>query len=168
MANMSFTAEPLKILPDKAALLTTLADPAFMEDLNHWHVKSQWLCDEMDVYEKEHGFVYNRIFQEWLEKREGWPKSEENGSPLSLLIYNAQTYRRHDRLVREGYEPLTQEKIATAYLLNKKIEIKNEGLLGVYKKILIPRKIGEIVYAMEPRKRKFAIRPEGQPCKLLD
>ena len=43
----------------------------------------------------------------------------------------------------------------------------SEGLLGSSVQRLNPKEIGGKVYAMIPKKRKYHIRPEGQPVKIV-
>ena len=75
---------------------------------------SPWIAALLLEYERTVGFPYNAAFQRWLEKREGWPASDESGSPLSTLIYNAQRHNEDTAPARAGYLPLTPEMLAQA------------------------------------------------------
>lgn len=91
---MKWMKTPVLVLdkPQTLALLETGWTPNLLDGMNRWHVKSQWLCDELNEQEKS-GYVYNAQALHQIEKQEGIGPFDENGSVLSILIYNAQGYR---------------------------------------------------------------------------
>ena len=168
---MNFQPEPVLLLATKEQTLVALTDTAWTkaEYPGPYRVKSQWLCDELDAREKATGFQYNAEFQRYIEAQCGLAPSPESGSPLSLLIYNAQAYRRSDRLRREGYAPLTQDMADAAMNRKAKIQVYGSSLLGMPATGLFnPRRIQGRVYLMPPRSRTRCIRIEGQPAKIVD
>lgn len=172
-----FVAEPKKVL-DKAETLALLrADPAeFMNDRDHWDYKSQWICDLLDEREAVAGYQYNAKFQKWFETEYSVGPFGENGSPLSLLIYNAQRYRGHDKMVREGFQPGSDDLLREAFEKKVEIELYSESLFNIVvngEKMDNPnvsrlkvREIGGKLYAMRPKKRKFAVNIVGRPIRL--
>jgi hypothetical protein len=74
-----------------------------------WRVRSEWLVALIDELE-EKGYPYNATVKREAEHRLGLPPRSEadyhqEGDTLSLLIYNAQCFRRSDAArVREAQE----------------------------------------------------------------
>ena len=73
-----FLPEPSLLLLTKDDLLSAISNPVWMtwDFPRSWHVKSQWLCDELNKYERDIAFPYNSVVQRYLEKREGWPEAD--------------------------------------------------------------------------------------------
>ena len=89
-----------------------------------------------------------------IEAEEGLPRFNDNHSALSLLIYNAQRYRRSDKLRADGWKYLTPEMVKTAMEQKRKIEILGENVLyQEIRKLCRPVQRGEI-YAVMPPKAK--------------
>lgn len=162
-------SDPIIDFSDEISLREALINPTWMETgLDKYRVKSQLLCDLLDRREKSDGYQYNLEFQRWFEKEYNVGSFNENNSPLSVLIYNAQRYRRSDALKRDGFIRLTQDLIDKATQLKMRIEIRGENILGgnahcVYK----TKTINAINYLMVPRSRTKCIRPNGQPARLI-
>ncbi len=164
-----FEPPPKLVLATKAETLAYLASHT-VGDLTFpdmYRVKSQWLCDELDAYQAQIGFPYNSLFQEWLEKREGLAPADQSGSVRSLLIYNAQQFRRSDALRRAGWSPLAQELIDQAGLRRAPIEVMAETVIGgdVVEQLTV-RNVGGKLFAFRADRRKYAVCPEGQPARL--
>ena len=129
-----------------------------------WKVKSQWLIDLIEELSTD-DFAYNSDVLREAEKRlGGYPDRtpagySQEGSPLSTLIYNAQRYRRSDKLKALGYQPMTQELIEEAFQRGRKIDMQ-----GVV--LSVKEKSGKR-YAMKSRKRVWAVSPQGQPAKIV-
>jgi hypothetical protein len=167
-----FEPEPSLLLADKSATLHAITVDTSWKSQPFpfpYRVKSQWLCDELDNYEATIGFPYNAAVQRWIEKREGLEQQADSGSPLSLLIYNAQKYRRSDRLRQEGFAPLTQAMIDEAHRRGVGIEIQGENMLGgTATDVLTVRTVDSKNYAFRPKKRKFAISPNGIAARFAN
>lgn len=167
-----FEPDPLMVLTTQEETLKAILDPEWMEDSDidglKWNTKSVWLCDLIEEM-SQIKYPYNTLVMREAEKRLGIPQQEDNASALSLLVYKAQGYRRHDNLVRDGYTPLTQEMVEQAHALGKWIEIKGSNMLGgdAYAKRK-PRVVGDTLYLMEPKKRKYATSIAGQPARIVD
>ncbi len=157
--------KPVEVL-NKEQTLALLANPGdFLERRDKWEVKSQYLCDFMNDLERT-GYVYNTAAMRAFEKAHGLPLFGDNGSVLSLLVYNAQGYRRGDQLVAEGWRP-GAELMETAFAAGRKILVKGENILGgEARELLTVRKIDGKLYAMRPHKRKYAVNIAALPCKL--
>lgn len=166
-----FEPAPSLLLANKAATIHALTvDTSWTKQPFPfaYRVKSQWLCDELDHYEAIIGFPYNAAVQRWIEEREGLEMQPEAASPLSLLIYNAQKYRRSDRLRKDGWSPLTQAMIDEAHRRGCGIEIQGENMLGgTATDVLTVRTVGGKNYAFRPKKRKYAISPNGIAARVV-
>jgi hypothetical protein len=166
----AFMPKPSLLLPDKHSTLEALTHPTWL-DLPYpgsWHVKSLWICNELNTYETTIGFPYNSIFQRWIEQREHLAALDINGSPLSLLIYNAQRFRESDRLQEAGWQPGTQRLLEQAYAQSLAIETLYDTLLGssIPGRLIVIR-INGTLYACQPRSRRRVIEIIGRPCRLL-
>ena len=174
-----FSSEPIKTLDQKETLevLAGNGDEFWNRGLDKYRVKSQWLCDLLDQREATEGFQYNAPFQRWFEKEFQVGPFNENSSVLSLLIYTAQRFRRHDKLVREGWRPGCEALLREAFEAKKDLEIYLEPIFNIIvnseKQSSDPgvsslkvREIGGKLYAMRPKKRKFAVNIEGKPVRL--
>ena len=160
-----FMPEPSRILNTMEDVREAMQHPR--EDLGtnllQYNVKSQWLIgliDELSVS----GFVYNAQVKKLAEERLGLPARDDTyysqeGDVLSLLIYNAQKYRNSDRLKAQGFVPFTTDVMQDAFQSKKKIQLGS--------KLLTVKKFGDKLYAMEPRRRKYGILPQGQPVALV-
>ncbi|MFY9269006.1 MAG: hypothetical protein WAO55_04570 [Candidatus Manganitrophaceae bacterium] len=114
----------------KEETIAAIQKPDWMASGDSFQAKSVWLCEELNDYEKTIGFPYNSTFQRWIEKKEGIGPFNENSSPLSCLIYNAQRYRESDRLIAEGWFAPTAETIEKAIQSNQMVEVWIEGFLA--------------------------------------
>ncbi len=147
-----------------------------LKGMGEFHVKSQWLCDLLNEREKVDGYQYNTQFQRWFEKEFNVGPYAENGSTISILVYNAQGYRRHDQLIAEGFQPGTDELLRQAFEQKKPIELKVDHLFTFVVngekqenpsvERLKVREIEGKLYAMRPKKRKYAVSIDGRPVRL--
>lgn len=82
-------------------------------------VKSVWLCEELNRFERD-GYVYNReaferiirengLDLESAERRVEQRSIRVESGLLGTLIYYAQSYRREMKLVSDGWQRATQE-----------------------------------------------------------
>lgn len=168
MPSGPFMPAPSITLPDESALRAALEDTSWM-NLTHpgsWLVRSQYLIDL--IYEiSRRQFPYNSDVQREAEKRLGIPQQDDNGSPLSRLVYNAQGFRRSDELRAEGFEPLTADLLRRAFDAKSQIELQGENALGLtVRNLLNVREIRGNLYAMKPRAKKYAVSVQGQPARV--
>jgi hypothetical protein len=128
-------------------------------------VHSDWIIAIIDeiMAGNNKGFAYNVDVHILARERLGLPKlsdaeAAKEGTPLSLLIYNAQGFRRDRDLRAAGFVPLTQEMIdgATA---KQQIEVVDGTRCNV-------RMVSGIKYAFKPRKRNSAL-ALNQPAKVV-
>ena len=132
------------------------------DTLSKYTIQSLWICDRLNEYEKD-GYVYNAPAQRRLEAEEGLPPSPENGSILSVLIYNAQRYRQEDRLTAEGYEPLTPDLVQRAMATNRKVEVRGENIIGgACVTLCRPIQTADGYAVLLPKKRNKGFRANGQ------
>jgi hypothetical protein len=135
-----------------------------LDTFKHWNIKSQWFCDLLDEREKVDGSQYNAGFLRWFEKENNVGPFDENDSVASMLIYNAQRYRRIDKAIREGWKPLTPELVQEAIDRKAKIEMLGENMLGgqVQQAGYRPLKRDDGIYfVMAPRARNRGFRADG-------
>lgn len=144
---------PLQVL-DRLQTLQLVASGSLPNGLDKYRIKSTWLCDELNRKEAAEGFQYNAQFQRYIEEAEGIGPFGENGTTLSVLIYNAQGYRRSDSLKAEGFSYLTADLIDKAIQQGAKVEVKSDGIFGSSRTVCRPMVAhdGRRV-AMLPRKR---------------
>lgn len=131
-----------------------------------WRVKSLWLIGLIDEVVASGEYPYNATIKKLAEQRLGLPPKLEReysqeGDTLSLLIYNAQGYRRSDRLVAQGYRPCSQEMIEEAHRTGRKLELPGGTLLTV-------REVEGKLYAFKPRMRRYAVAVQGNPARLQE
>jgi hypothetical protein len=169
-----FQPEPLITLltmEDVHKALSKSKDAPFgLRGLDRYKIKSRWLIELIDEIVSTGSYPYNATVKRLAESRLGFPPkrdsehSNENDT-LSLLIYNAQSYRRSDRLRTQGFEPFTEEVLERAFSLGRLLELESDVRQEVppFK----VRRIGGKLYAMRPKKRKYYLRPEGQPIRLI-
>jgi hypothetical protein len=126
-----FQSTPSATLHTREETLAWLTDTGWMRQPHpfQYNVKSDWLCAELNRFESD-GYVYNAAALRRIEKENGLPASPENGSPLSVLIYNAQGFREVDKLRAAGFEQLTAELIERADASKQLLEVVSIGSLS--------------------------------------
>ena len=82
---------------------------------------------------------------------------EDNGTPLSVLVYNAQAYRRSEKLIREGFFPLTEESLKD--IRGKKAHLCDGTPIFV-------REIGGRLHAFKSKNRYALHTGVGTPVKI--
>ncbi len=171
-----FEREPVRVLESMEDVRAHLTDRkghcCGLSGLDQYRIKSVWLVSLIDEIVAAGKYPYNADIKKLAEQRLGLPArpdaeySVENDS-LSTLIYNAQKFRRSDALRAEGYTPFTRDVLTTAFSEGKSIEVFSEGLMGSSVRRLNVKKIGEDLYAMVPKKRKYHVAPAGQPVRVV-
>ena len=78
-----------------------------------YDIKSVWVISLIDEIAAEGKYPYNATIKKLAEQRLGLPPKSEaeyakEGDVLSLMVYNAQKYRRHDKIVAAGFIPFTE------------------------------------------------------------
>jgi len=137
--------------------------------MEKWELASEWLADLLDERSKTDGFQYNSKFQQWIEKAEGWEEADENGSVLSLLIYNSQSFRRVRAKRQAGYEMLTEAMIHQAIKEKRKIEIYSESIIGDSTKKGTPKILNDgRSVVMYPRSRTKGWTPGSAEWAKID
>lgn len=138
-------------------------------------IKSLWLIALIDEVAQTQ-YPYNSTVQREAEKRLAIEKQSDNSSFLSALVYFAQSFRNSDRLVANGFSPLTQAMLEQAFKVNGKIEIHNEVIFEIIvngekqehenTRYPVREKHGK-VYAFVPRSSKRVLLVQGQPAKIV-
>lgn len=167
---MQWQKEPSAILNREQTLELISAGQWPGDERDKWRIKSQWLCDFMDKMESESGFVYNAQALHAVEKAEGIGPFDENGSILSILIYNAQGYRAEDKARAQGFEPLTPELVRRAIERKCKVEVLGSTLLGGEVRAEGYRPVigaDGSAFIIAPRKRNRGFRADGQAAVRL-
>lgn len=160
--------KPLRTLETLEETLAFLNEPVpkSCEDVK-WSTCSIPLMDFMDELEKG-GFVYNTQAMRAFEAAHNLPKFDDNGSQLSLLVYNCQGYRRARKLELDGWEPCTTELLTLALQQKKRVVVEGEGAFGTVREGLTVRvwKHDGKPHAFRPRQHR-PLNVGGLPCKLV-
>lgn len=127
-------------------------------------VKSLWLCDELNRFEADSCFVYNRPAQDRIARENGMTPEESErrvkghrnqteGGLLGALVYLAQGYRAEMKLERDGWVRATQVNLAA--FEGETIPAHNNGSLSgdIEAKV---RRVGERYRLCPPRSRNKA------------
>ena len=127
-------------------------------------VHSDWIIGLIDEIVSGGAYPYNAEVRRLALTRLGLPIPSEKelaqeGTPLSLLIYNAQGHRRDRDLRVLGLSPLSQEMIDEAARNNQQIELIDGTRCNV-------RVVDGTNYAFKPRKRNFAVGMNA-PAKIV-
>lgn len=156
---IGFKKDPVLTLETIEDVRGALANPVW-ETRDRFEVKSVWMIGIIDEIVASGKYPYNNDVQRLAEKRLGIPPQPESGSPLSLLVYNAQCYRDSDRKRAAGFVVVTEAMIQSAFDTGSKIECEGGTLLTV-------RQVNGKLYAFKPRKRVWAANPIGYLGKLV-
>jgi hypothetical protein len=163
---MSFKEAPSLVLDTQADVAEAIAAdwrangcPA---GANQWKIKSLWLISLIDRTVADGNYPYNATIKRLAETALGFaPKSEaeysREGDTLSLLIYNAQCYRRSDALRAEGFEPAT-EALVSAIGIGGHLWLRDGVKLTIK---ATPR--GPMLF--RPRHRTMALAATGFPVR---
>lgn len=159
-----------EFMPEPSLLLTTPKDTLFAIQNPEWmqwphpkryEVKSTWIISLINEITTSGKYPYNLDVQRLAEERLGLEKSPDSGCPISVLVYNAQAYRRSDKLTADGYQPLSNNLVAKAFADKSKLQFPGaEELCNV-------RQIDGKLYVMKPRKRRWGVGIHGQPVKII-
>jgi len=162
-----FQPKPVLILDQEQTLaMIDLPETSLPDDLNKFRIKSTWLCALLNERERTAGFQYNAQFQAWFEQQFQIGSVTEKNSMLSLLIYNAQCYRRHDALIEAGWAPGEPAILEKAFKHGRKLEYLGETIIGGSAiTTLTIREVHRQLYAFPPRKR-HPTSIIGQPVRL--
>jgi hypothetical protein len=162
-----FQPTPVLVLDQEQTLaMIALLESFLPGNLNKFRIKSTWLCSLLNERERVAGFQYNAQFQAWFEQQFQIGSIAEKNSMLSLLIYNAQCYRRHDALVDGGWTPGEPAMLEKAFKHGRKLEYLGENITGGSTiTTLTIREVHRQLYAFPPRKRS-PISIIGHPVRL--
>lgn len=168
---MSEFMEPIMILRTMEDVRRTIAEPKAeyikqFPGMGQFRIRSAWLVELIGEIETGGEYPYNATVKRLAEQRLGFaPKSDaeysREGDTLSLLIYNAQCFRRSDKLKSAGYQPFTSELLQRAFKDGRKIETAGGSVLK-------PREVSGNVLAMKLRSRKLHIPPIGQAVRIME
>lgn len=171
-----FQPEPLLVLDDKASLIDAikrqdeiLAEVESKTDtaksLAQCRIKSLWLIDLINEI-SQIKFVSNNEVKTIALQRLGL--DQDDSGFLSLLVYNAEAYKKSDGFTNAGYVPLTQDMIEQAFKYGAKVEVYHFAIVGGAQYIKYPvREVNDKVYAFIPKCKKQVLRVEGQPAKIV-
>ncbi len=153
-----------RVLHGEAELRAHVLGPFDSDD---FYTASDVVVEEIDRIAAGGAFPYNSAVQRAVEARLNLERQNDNGSNLSRVVYTSQDYRDYQRLVKEGFQPFTPELLQQAWASGCQIELCGESIVGTALRRLNVREIDGKLYAMQPRKRKFHIPPQGQPVRLV-
>lgn len=180
-----FMPEPYLVLPDMESVRNAVKDDlrSTSNSVDRWRIKSLWLVqliEEIIATRKpalprtdgalviriggDEPIAYNAEVKKLAELRLGMaPQSDayyaREGDTLSLLVYNAQNYRRSDKLRADGFEPASQS-LLDSLPIGTKIETRGG-------KEYVVREVDGKRYAMQARKRKYAMSVDGCPVRVV-
>ena len=129
------------------------------QNRDRFQIKSPWMIALIEEIEATGQYPYNAVVQREAEKRLGIAEQPDNGSTLSVLVYNAQRYRRSDELEAGGYVKVTDAMVKEAHAKGLKIETPGGTLYTV-------REVEGKLYTFKPRHRRWASGLTGYPGKL--
>lgn len=158
-----FMGEPSLVLSGKEELLNAMEKSRNLFGEHKWLVRSDFVCDCIREIKASGKYPYNSTVWEYVREKLGLPyvRHEHEGDTLSLFVYNAQQFVRSDDLKENGYAPLTQEMVDEAFSKKMKIQTNSGRVYNV-------RKIGDRVYAMQPRVRTRALSVDTDtPAKIV-
>ena len=169
-----FMPTPTIVLHGKQELLDALNNPYWDQEKDdsmlRWKIKSDFIIECIQEIQNSGKYAYNADVNRLVSEKLKLPEHDYNSSntPLSTLVYNAQCYKRSDDLYNRGYVPLTQSMVNQAYDQKSKIEFLGDtGYFGTSCNTYNTRKIGDKIYLMKPRVRKWYVRIEGQPARIV-
>ena len=169
-----FKPDPVLVLEtreDVARFLASADDP-LPKGMDRYRVESRWLESVIDAIEATGQYPYNSTVRKAAEQELGYPLkpdaeySREN-CPISTLVYNAQCYRRSNKLRAAGYVPLTQALIDEVGE-GGKLKSANGEVLTIRR---VPNAVSlhtdSKLFAFRPRKRVNAVWPQGSPVQVI-
>ena len=165
---MPFEPEPLRILPDHEALIAAIEQQQTWatDPVLRGRIRSEFICDLIRNMAGAGIVVYNAKVEEaiWAGIGDRLPRSTiEQRSAVRWLVYAAQHYVDHDKLVAQGYEPFTQDLIHRAFIADRPIEFPG-GALAIVKRIK-----GVGIRAVKPRTRAALYLPDGlRPARIQE
>ncbi len=129
-----------------------------------FRIKSLWIIELIAEIEASGGVTANSVIKKLAEERLGYPPKREaeysvEGDTLSILIYNAQNFRRSDELRARGFVLGDEAILLEAFATNRKLELPSGTLLTV-------RKLNGKPRAFLPRARTTYQEIGGYPVKL--
>ena len=127
-----FMPEPTQILETMEDVRKYIANPR----KNDFKIKSLWLIEVIGEIANTGKFPYNADVLLLAEEKLGLPKktyaeASKEGTPLSMLVYNAQRFRRSDKLKADGYVPCTQEFLERVGK-GGRIVVHNDEIFKIY------------------------------------
>lgn len=143
---------PTKVLFTKEEVQEALQQSLQLNIEMDWETYSCWIASIPGEYKTQ-------VMRE-VECQLGISQQPDDGSFLSKLVYNTMRMRPYVTLAAEGYIPLTEEVIADTFAKGQKLKTESGVILSV-------RNIDGKLFAMKPRKRKYAVIPFGQPVKIM-
>ncbi|MFA6240408.1 MAG: hypothetical protein WC655_05745 [Candidatus Hydrogenedentales bacterium] len=114
-----------------------------------YDVVSDWIADELDRFEADSGFVYNRPAAERLVSENGLDPSKT--VLLGSLVYNAQDYRSRRRLVRDGWLEVTGHDVLAPFVTQTVRVLSFGGMMGAVEGKV--RRLGGVLRLCPPRSR---------------
>lgn len=155
-----FMPDPSIHLRTAEETIDAINDPSWLSlpYPGRWCVRSDFLVALIDEFKREGKYPYNSEVQRVAESRLGIPQMPDNQSTLSLLVYNAQKFRRSDRLRAQGLAPLTQEMIDRA---------GEGGKVLIGETVFNVRHVGGKLHLMKPRARNRGVFVNDQPAKIV-
>lgn len=176
--------EPSAVLQTKEELLEWCKKNESSKDRyrTRERVKSLWLIAIIDEVIKatKRDFAYNAEVKMIAAHRLGMGKlthaeAATEGDALSWAIYYAQQYHHSDTLVAAGYVPCTQaliEEVGVGGQIQPHVVKLFDIVINGEKQRPEPetytiREVGGKLYAMKPRKKKYALAVRGQPVKVV-
>lgn len=166
-----FMESPLQVLPDMEDVRKFIALPR-PNGCDSFRIKSVWIVGLIDEISARGEYPYNATVKRLAMDRLGMPRVSDaeyarEGDALSLLVYNAQCFRRSDMLRADGFKPFTDELLTEAGA-GGRIELLGSNMLGGQaRSILKVRDLGGKLYAMPPKARNRYLSPSGQPGRVV-
>jgi len=169
--SKKFNVQPSLVIDTRADLVDFLENHT-REQLAYpdcYNIRSNYVVEALHRIALENGGAWKTVYNAQAKKALSLDllgieldneASHREGDVLSLMIYNAQDFRRADMLRDLGFILGTEEMLSQA-LANKMFIETAGGAIGT------PKEIKGSIYAMAPRSRTKHYPVVGQPVRLI-
>lgn len=122
------------------------------------YVPSDFIIDVIGDVAKS-GYPYNSTVQREVERRLGIPPQNDNGSPLSGMVYASQGVRHKRARDAQGWLSADDDTVRRLWFQGPAVEWLREGIMGESAKPMVLRKVSDGFGMFEPKARTRFIRP---------
>ena len=169
--SKKFNVQPSLVIDTREDLITFLSDYSVtqLSYPDRYNIRSNYVVETLHRLALENGGAWKTVYNAQAKKALSLDllgieldneAAHREGDMLSLMIYNAQDFRRADMLRDLGFV-LGTEDLMNQALAGKMLIETAGGAIGT------PREIKGAIYAMAPRSRTKHYPVIGQPVRLI-